>query len=474
MTVAALLAGLSAVLGGALAIAARRRRVLLELTRTFAFAAAAGVVAFHLLPELLPALGPAALVWIAAGFALPWLLEISARKLGPGVLRARGMTGARVAAEIGFIALVFHSVVEGLALVAALQAPRGKLDLEIALIAHHAPLTAAVALPFLELRGARMAAVRVLGIALAGVFGVILSRALPGLQTDSLMIQRATAVTAGALLHVVADEIRAQQPGSRLERAGDLLACLAGLSIAGFSAVLHLRDSPAAAPVLAFVHAFAAMALSAAPMLLAGAALRRVFPRLPPLDAPLVALALLGPVAGGALLPAALLADIRPFRERAPRLLAVLIVAATVEALAPLATGQGALLATGQGALLAALLIAIALGAQLEDAAAVVIAAAAVHKGLPLSLALAALAAAGIARAVRHHLPLRRIALAGAAALALSGAAIWLRADPVALLADARAGLPCAAALAALSLATLWDTGVRGFFVPLRHSAGEL
>ncbi|HYZ89044.1 MAG TPA: hypothetical protein VE620_07100, partial [Myxococcales bacterium] len=69
-----LLAGGSAALGGALALASRRRPVLLELTRTFAFTAALGVVGFHLLPEILPALGPPALLWIAAGFALPWLL----------------------------------------------------------------------------------------------------------------------------------------------------------------------------------------------------------------------------------------------------------------------------------------------------------------------------------------------------------------------------------------------------------------
>src|SRR5438067_6303714 len=57
-----LLAAGSAVLGGALALAARRRPTLLEMTRTFAFTAAMGVVAFHLLPEVLPALGPPSLL----------------------------------------------------------------------------------------------------------------------------------------------------------------------------------------------------------------------------------------------------------------------------------------------------------------------------------------------------------------------------------------------------------------------------
>ena len=48
-----LLAAGSALLGGALAIAARRHAVLLGLTRTFSFPAAAGVVGFHLFPEVL-------------------------------------------------------------------------------------------------------------------------------------------------------------------------------------------------------------------------------------------------------------------------------------------------------------------------------------------------------------------------------------------------------------------------------------
>jgi hypothetical protein len=120
MVHAALLALCSALGGGAIALAARKRPAVLERTRTFAFAAAAGVVAFHLLPEVLPEQGLVALVWCGAGFALPWLLEAGARAVGPRLLEGRGFSGLRVAAEVGFAALLFHSLVEGLALVAAL------------------------------------------------------------------------------------------------------------------------------------------------------------------------------------------------------------------------------------------------------------------------------------------------------------------------------------------------------------------
>src|SRR5262249_58462797 len=116
---------------------------LLEVTRTFGFTAAAGVVAFHLLPEVLPRLGPTALLWIAAGFVLPWLLESAARTLGPDLLARRGIRGMRVAAEVGFAALLFHSLFEWLSLLATLQAPANRTDLEIAIFAHHPPLPGA-------------------------------------------------------------------------------------------------------------------------------------------------------------------------------------------------------------------------------------------------------------------------------------------------------------------------------------------
>ncbi len=499
MLLALILAAASALMGGALALAARDRPALLELTRTFAFAAAAGVVAFHLLPELLPAMGAGALLWIALGFALPWLLELAARSLGPGMLRARGLTGLRVAAEVGFAALVFHSVVEGLALVAALQAPEGRVDLEIALVAHHAPLTAAVALPFLELLGARAALVRVLVIAAAGVTGVLCSVLLPGLQTDTAVLQVATAVTAGALLHVVADEIRQQRFASRLERAGDMLACLAGLGVAGLGAILHLHSSPAAAPVAGFLRALLALALAAAPGLVAGLLARR-WTRLP-IDAVLIALALLGPAPSAVLLVLLALSPrhratvaedaaargetgdglgarlqrfaLGPLQRRAPWLLAALAGAASIDALAP------ASLPRAPWAV--ALLLVVPLAARIDVAGATLLAAALVSKGVPSGLAIA-LVAGG---ALLHVQPLRvaRLSAAGAAVACVAVAVLGERAGfhatswplagatlPVVLQLQARPAEAVAALLlVALLAATVWGAGVRGWFAPLRH-----
>jgi hypothetical protein len=505
------LAALSALLGGALALLAQRRRSLLELTRTFAFAAAGGVVAFHLLPELLPAMGAAALLWIALGFALPWLLEVAARSFGPRLLRGQGLTSARVAAEVGFAALVFHSVAEGLALVAALEAPTGRVDLEVALVAHHAPLTAAVTLPVLALLGTRAALVRVLGIAAAGVSGVLLSALVPGLRTDTALLQVATAVTAGALLHVVADEIREQRFASRGERAADMLACLLGLGVAGFGALLH---PPA---IAGFARPLLALSLAAAPGLVAGLVARR-WTRVP-LDAVLIALLLLGPVPAAALLGLLLLAPragagaaarledaaprperrieggsrgsgrgaveeraddslvrrfaLSPLQRRAPWLLAALVAAAALDALAP------ARLPREPWAV--ALLLLVPLVARVDVAGATLLAAVLAGKGVPPGLTIA-LVAGGV---LLHLGPLRvaRVSVAGTAVACVGLATLGERAGfPSATRSLAGASLPLttqlaahpAQALLALLLLTLlaltvWDTGVRGWFAPLRH-----
>lgn len=210
MALAALLAAFSAFAGGALALFARRRPRLLARTRALAFLAAAAVVVLHLLPEVVPALGVSAALFIGAGFALPGLLELAARGLAPGVLRARGHAAARVAAEVGFVALFVHSLIEGLTLRAALLAPGSHGDLTLALLAHHVPLTAAVTLPLLELIGPRAAIHRLFALAAAGAGGALAGGLVPGLSQEAggPALQRATAVMAGALLHVVWDELR--------------------------------------------------------------------------------------------------------------------------------------------------------------------------------------------------------------------------------------------------------------------------
>ena len=505
---AAGLALFSALLGGAIALVARNRPGVLERTRTFAFAAAAGVVAFHLLPEVLPQQGLVALLWMGIGFALPWVLEASARTFGPGMLTARGFTGLRVAAEVGFAALVFHSVAEGLALVAALSQPRPQLDLEIALVAHHAPLTAAVVLPFLDLRGPRSAALRSLAVGVAGALGAALSGALPGFTEGSFLLT-ATAVTAGALLHVVGDEIRTQTFTSPWERVADIVACVAGLLVAGLGAALHHRES--AGPLVSFLHAFSGVAIACAPALLFGAVAGALALRTRSLvrwDSFLLALALFGPAPAALLgvfsvvvsLPLArglppppettgalpeLLAEVR---HRAPPLLALLVVAAGLEASTPLLPQGIVPLATLGAALL--------LAARLDEAGAVAVAAVLVRKGFDPGIAVALVALGPLTRTASLRALAARARFRGVAALSIlalfalgagkllsisgllsrakpaaDGAFASLRDSLFAQVAAAPLGAASAALLIGIALTTLWSAGVRGWFAPLRHSA---
>jgi hypothetical protein len=505
-----LLAVASAVLGGALALAARRRGMVLELTRTFAFTAAAGVVAFHLVPEVLPAIGPAALLWIGVGFVLPWLLEVLARSIGPHLLARRGVSGMRVAAEVGFAALIFHSLFEGLALLATLQTRDNPADLEIAIVAHHAPLTAAVALPFLDLVGVRATMLRVALVAVAGALGVLGGNLVPGLASgaNADVLRAATAVVAGALLHVVADEVGEQRFARSSERGWDLLAGAAGLGLAGFGASLDPRASRS---ILEFAAAATALGLGIAPALVASIAvdavvLRRGAPNMvrAPLRGLFVVAAAFGwPAAVARAALAALVAaashlfrrEARPaarasigeeLARRGPWILALLVLAAALYVLAPPRsfTESGA-----AGLVLVGACIAAATRATLSGAA--ILACAAVARGFSAGTAVALLALAPLA--------IRRTSAARTAAVALPAFALALAAgaalDRTALLRDAAGiassvfagdGSPvlrqlatapvptaCAAILVALALASAFRSGVRGWCAPFRHADGH-
>jgi zinc transporter ZupT len=127
---------------------------------------------------------------------------------------------------VGFLALFLHSLIEGLTLRAALAAPGPHVDLELALIAHHLPLTAAVTLPLLELLGGRAALVRLFAIAGAGAGGALAGGLVPGLAegANSVAVAHATAAMAGALLHVVWDELRRERAQARAAALSRLAA----------------------------------------------------------------------------------------------------------------------------------------------------------------------------------------------------------------------------------------------------------
>ncbi len=521
MLLALLLASGSALLGGALALAVRRRRVLLELTRTFAFAAAAGVVGLHLLPEVLESLGAVGLLWAMLGFALPGLLEWRARSWGPG-LRARGFSPARVAAELGLLALVAHSLLEGLALRAVADGSGSHVDLEIALVAHHAPLTAAVILPFLELLDARGIMRRVLLVALSGAVGALAGGLIPGGFSTGHAQEIASAVMAGALLHVVADEIRVQTFAQPWERAADLLAALLGVGIALVSAIFGESIQ------VDLLYGLGALFLPCAPALLAADLLvalprspRRALATRPELDALLVSLRALGLFAavaqlaiglcGWAMSSAFAPGDGRPqeaergfvFRvisgtsTRAPgRVIAALLFVLVLwlpPRTASLTSPELSLAATAIATLVVLLLSGLSASvttllvvALLSSPAEWIPNAALLVPALALGPLLARRAAWRGALKQRLMGALLLLALGVCAAMLLARPLFLERAHvAVAALVRSQGLLPaqqvhsalfplCAAAgLVLLALASLWQTGVRGFFAVLRPPASE-
>ncbi|MBS2023019.1 MAG: hypothetical protein JST92_11445 [Deltaproteobacteria bacterium] len=515
MTLALALAAGSALSGGALALLARGRPRLLEPVRTFAFAAAAAVVGLHLLPEALAALGGRALVYSLIGFALPGLLEAAGRALGRS-LRIDGFSGARVSAEAGFLALVFHSLFEGLALEASLTAPGSQLDVALALVSHHAPLTAAVVLPFLALGGVRETIIRVLVIALAGVCGVWGTQLVPALHhgaAESGFVAVANAVLAGALLHVVVDEVEPQTHDTPRARLIDLGALAAGILLTTVGMMFESRPGAALTPIGATIRALATLALVGAPALLFGdlacawmsaqrgpltSRLARVFERFDPVLL-LCALAFFGPAGLVALaafaLPFARLPQ--PLGKPSPDLLARFLDRADSFVplrLLALVLGAGALVSLPSAThalevipavVSSTLIVLFALG---DGAAAILFGAAMVACGLSPVYALGSLAAGRLlVPLVRPQLqqvaePQILSAFSGAIALVLIGRfwpgglgiqpALMAVQEPLAAqFARSPTGALCLFPLAVISALAFWRLGGRGFFAPLRALA---
>jgi hypothetical protein len=164
---------------------------------------------------------------------------------------------------------------------------------------------------------------------------------------------------------------------------------------------------------------------------------------------------------------------------RAPPVLALFLLAAGIDALAP----------AGFFASLAPILVALGLAAfaQASASGAALVGAALVHRGLPATLAVPFLALGS--------LPVARIAVARAAALAAGGVLVALAAGkalsatafpdlavraavasfaaaqkPVrAQIASSPFEASCLVVVLALGLAMIYRKGVRGWFLPLRH-----
>jgi hypothetical protein len=149
------IAFLAVALGAALAILPREGALIVKPIRLIALIAALVVIATHLVPEALEELGPRALLAVAAGIALPWILEA----LG-GIVAQRTATSAGstpfAALEISYAGLVVHRFGDGLSMGAIARSsdtPTAALGVLLALAAHIVPVTTVMVLAFVSLRG---------------------------------------------------------------------------------------------------------------------------------------------------------------------------------------------------------------------------------------------------------------------------------------------------------------------------------
>lgn len=175
------------------ALVADARLWVLAPVRAFAVAAVAVAIALHLLPEAIDGAGLVALVVAAVALIAPIVLG----RVAAGV----GDRHRRLAAELGFVAVLLHQVTDGLALGAATGADGYHWDLLIGIAAHTVPLVAMLTLTFAELGGRRAVFARAAAMIVATAAGIALTR------LDERVLPAAEpwlgAAIAGLLLHVL-------------------------------------------------------------------------------------------------------------------------------------------------------------------------------------------------------------------------------------------------------------------------------
>jgi uncharacterized membrane protein YraQ (UPF0718 family) len=257
--------------GSALCLMPQSARWLLGPIRTFALAAVLAVVFTHLAPESFVALGPWAVALALVGFVLPVAIERGLAFLP----RTRDIGPGRARLEASWLALVVHSIGDGLALatyVGGTHADAPPWDVVVAVAAHTVPVVAVIGLAFRQAVGVRTALSRTLLLGVAAVGGVLLGRLIPGNHLSEYATYVGAAV-AGTLLHVVAHDLGSDAPTRPRERVLDALALVAGLSlllVETDAAETHVSDGRELHTAL--LSAFSDLAIQIAPLVLAGLA----------------------------------------------------------------------------------------------------------------------------------------------------------------------------------------------------------
>ncbi len=116
--------------------------------------------------------------------------------------------------------------------------PARRMSVRAALAAHIVPVVAIVVLTFDSVRGRGSALLRALGLALAGLLGVFLTRSV-ALGDMAVAQGWLSAIAAGMLLHVVAHDLHVDLPQTPLARGVDAVVAFLGLLVSVWGGEAH-------------------------------------------------------------------------------------------------------------------------------------------------------------------------------------------------------------------------------------------
>ncbi|MEE3326156.1 MAG: permease [Myxococcota bacterium] len=263
----------SVALGALIVLLGSRSQAALPPIRTFALVAAVVVVLAQLLPAALGEVG----LWALAVFLLALVLPAGFERLARLSRRQRAGSeqadASWVAVEFGYFGLLVHRLGDGIALglfAGTSQAEVFHPGALLALAAHTVPVTAVLVLAYAQRYGTTHAILRALGMALASAVGVLLVDAAPAallLSAEPWIL----AAASGLLLHIIGHDWNADVPATNRHRLVDVLAIVAGLSLA-FLGVMHGHGDGHSGGAMreTILSALADFTLETAPVLLLG------------------------------------------------------------------------------------------------------------------------------------------------------------------------------------------------------------
>lgn len=270
MGVAVLTIVVSVLAGTLLALWPQKNAGWMGPLRTFGFAAALSVALLHMVPESIEAIGGWAVLALGLGLVLPALLG----NLGSALWRA-GHASAEprhLELEAGYAGLLVHKVGDGLALgvyAGDLHRTGAAHGFAAALAAHIVPVVAIVVLTFDSVRGRGSALLRALGLALAGLLGVFLTRSV-ALGDMAVAQGWLSAIAAGMLLHVVAHDLHVDLPQTPLARGVDAVVAFLGLLVSVWGGEAHGAHDEGAPAVASLLDTLAKWALPVTALLVLG------------------------------------------------------------------------------------------------------------------------------------------------------------------------------------------------------------